>query len=82
MADSPAQHASSGAPPSCPICKRTTSFAVENRYRPFCSARCQQVDLSNWLDERYVVPGAHAPLSETADESATPIVPSPAIEQE
>ena len=82
MADSPSQHASNGTIPSCPICKRATSFAVENRYRPFCSARCQQVDLSNWLDERYVVPGAHAPLSETADESAPPTAPRPASEQE
>jgi endogenous inhibitor of DNA gyrase (YacG/DUF329 family) len=24
---------------------------------PFCSARCQMVDLSNWLGERYTVPG-------------------------
>jgi endogenous inhibitor of DNA gyrase (YacG/DUF329 family) len=24
---------------------------------PFCSSRCQMVDLSNWLGERYAVPG-------------------------
>jgi endogenous inhibitor of DNA gyrase (YacG/DUF329 family) len=31
--------------------------AAAHRYRPFCSARCQRIDLGNWLGERYVVPG-------------------------
>lgn len=30
------------------------------RSAPFCSARCQQIDLGNWLGERYVVPGSPA----------------------
>lgn len=33
----------------CPICKRPT----ETRYRPFCSQRCQQRDLGQWLTENY-----------------------------
>jgi uncharacterized protein len=37
----------------CPICG-----AIEaSRYRPFCSARCADVDLARWLNERYSVPG-------------------------
>lgn len=44
--------------PHCPICQQATSFSVDNRYRPFCSARCQMIDLGNWLGERYVVPGS------------------------
>lgn len=35
--------------------------AAMHRYRPFCSGRCQRIDLGNWLDERYVVPGAPVP---------------------
>lgn len=31
-----------------------------SRYRPFCSARCQRIDLGNWLGERYAVPGEPA----------------------
>jgi endogenous inhibitor of DNA gyrase (YacG/DUF329 family) len=37
----------------CPIC----GAPAANRYRPFCSARCADVDLARWLNERYSVPG-------------------------
>ncbi|WP_366555966.1 DNA gyrase inhibitor YacG [Aquibaculum sediminis] len=36
----------------CPICSRP---AVAER-RPFCSARCAQIDLGRWLGERYRIP--------------------------
>ncbi len=36
---------------NCPTCKKV---AVQ-LYRPFCSARCQQVDLGHWLTETYVI---------------------------
>lgn len=70
MAESPAQAVSQVASPSCPICKGATSYAVENHHRPFCSARCQRIDLGNWLDERYFVPGAHAHAHPDAGEQA------------
>ena len=35
--------------------------ATAHRFRPFCSARCQRIDLGNWLDERYIVPGPPVP---------------------
>jgi uncharacterized protein len=54
----------------CPICQGATSFSVENRYRPFCSARCQTIDLGNWLGERYVVPGAASEPDEDGDRVA------------
>jgi endogenous inhibitor of DNA gyrase (YacG/DUF329 family) len=38
--------------------------ATAHRYRPFCSSRCQRIDLGNWLDERYVVPGPPATSAE------------------
>jgi endogenous inhibitor of DNA gyrase (YacG/DUF329 family) len=25
--------------------------------RPFCSRQCKLIDLDNWLNERYLVPG-------------------------
>lgn len=28
----------------------------ENTFVPFCSRRCQQLDLGNWLDEHYGLP--------------------------
>ena len=41
----------------CPICHRTVSFTSREDvpYRPFCSPRCQRVDLGMWLNEAYRV---------------------------
>ena len=36
---------------TCPICKKITSQS----HRPFCSARCKDVDLSKWLISGYVI---------------------------
>ena len=36
----------------CPICNREATWEG-NAYRPFCSERCQLLDLGNWLAERY-----------------------------
>lgn len=35
----------------CPICGKP----AEVDHRPFCSARCADVDLQRWLSDRYVV---------------------------
>ncbi len=37
----------------CPIC----GAPPVGRYRPFCSARCADIDLARWLNESYRVPG-------------------------
>ena len=37
---------------SCPICGKP---AVE-KFRPFCSRRCANVDLNRWLSGVYAVP--------------------------
>ena len=42
--------------PVCPICSKS---AVE-RYAPFCSKRCADVDLSRWLKGSYAIPGETA----------------------
>lgn len=44
----------------CPICGKP---AVE-RFRPFCSGRCKDVDLNRWLKGAYAIPAA-----ETDDDS-------------
>lgn len=36
----------------CPICGKP---AVE-KYKPFCSKRCADVDLNRWLTGSYVIP--------------------------
>lgn len=36
----------------CGICGKP----VVAEFRPFCSARCKQIDLGRWLNETYRVP--------------------------
>ena len=45
----------SPAPPAkrCPICGK----GALQRFRPFCSKRCADIDLNRWLSDVYVVPG-------------------------
>ena len=38
----------------CPIC----SNPAQAKHRPFCSARCSDVDLHRWLTNGYVVAAA------------------------
>ncbi len=45
---------------ACPICKRTAAPRSENAAFPFCSPRCKEVDLGQWLDETYRVQGEPA----------------------
>jgi endogenous inhibitor of DNA gyrase (YacG/DUF329 family) len=40
---------------ACPICKKV-AIKDGNKVFPFCSERCQMVDLGKWLDEEYRVP--------------------------
>ena len=49
MANSSPKSASSA---KCPICGRPT----EVQYRPFCSRRCADVNLSRWLSGAYAIP--------------------------
>ena len=47
----------------CPICGK----ARADKYRPFCSKRCADVDLHRWLSGTYSVP-----VVEEEDEDGTP----------
>jgi hypothetical protein len=44
----------------CPTCKGESLYAARNRYRPFCSERCKNIDLGAWASESFAVP-AEAP---------------------
>jgi uncharacterized protein len=37
---------------TCPICHSD----ADPKYRPFCSARCADVDLGRWLTGAYAIP--------------------------
>lgn len=45
---------------NCPSCGNKTLYAPENRFRPFCSARCKNIDIGAWASEHFRVP-AEAP---------------------
>ncbi|HQR14865.1 MAG TPA: DNA gyrase inhibitor YacG [Nitrospira sp.] len=40
----------------CPECHQSTTWN-DNPWRPFCSERCQLIDLGAWAGEQYRVPG-------------------------
>ncbi|MBH9575988.1 DNA gyrase inhibitor YacG [Inhella proteolytica] len=54
----------------CPTCRQPALFSPENRWRPFCSVRCREIDLGAWGDERFRVPAA--PSSADEDDALQP----------
>jgi uncharacterized protein len=40
---------------------------AESQYRPFCSARCRQIDLGAWASEAYSVPASPPDASDGED---------------
>jgi uncharacterized protein len=45
------------AAPKCAICGKPQ----DGRFKPFCSKRCADVDLSRWLKGVYAVPSEEGP---------------------
>jgi uncharacterized protein len=43
----------------CPRCGKEFLFTTvaEHKVFPFCSQRCRDVDLGNWLTGKYAIPG-------------------------
>ncbi|GHA31213.1 hypothetical protein GCM10007989_28950 [Devosia pacifica] len=48
----------------CPICGKPAIAEV----RPFCSARCADIDLNRWLSGNYVIAGQPATDPDDFDE--------------
>jgi endogenous inhibitor of DNA gyrase (YacG/DUF329 family) len=44
----------------CPTCGKSIEWK-DNPFRPFCSERCQLIDLGHWVDGDYSVPGELLP---------------------
>jgi uncharacterized protein len=51
----------------CPICGKP----VQARFRPFCSARCQTIDLARWIGGNYRLP-ADEDEAPTDDDGGVP----------
>jgi endogenous inhibitor of DNA gyrase (YacG/DUF329 family) len=43
---------------SCPTCDKKVEWTTANKFRPFCSDRCKQIDLGAWAEEKYTIPAA------------------------
>jgi len=52
----------------CPICGKPSM----QRYHPFCSLRCADIDLGRWLSGHYAVPAAEPSDDDDPDASDTP----------
>lgn len=61
----------SGSPRSvnCPTCGKAVQWTAASTWRPFCSARCRQIDLGAWATESYRV-AAESPPDTGSDEQA------------
>lgn len=40
---------------SCPTCSKSVVWNNESEFRPFCSKRCQLIDLGEWADEGHKI---------------------------
>jgi uncharacterized protein len=63
----------------CPTCGKSAASRRANPAFPFCSDRCQLIDLGRWLGEEYRIPGRReevedeaAPLSPEDDDAPEP----------
>jgi uncharacterized protein len=43
---------------NCPTCKKPADLSPKNRSRPFCSERCQMIDLGTWAAGDYKIEGS------------------------
>ena len=73
----PAQPSKPGAPNRgraagkagrCPVCRK----ASQDKYRPFCSTHCWQVDLGRWFNGSYRVETEEAPSQIQSDADDAP----------
>ena len=52
----------------CPICGR----ARDEKFKPFCSRHCADIDLARWLDGRYVIPAQESEEDEAESSAKQP----------
>lgn len=50
----------------CPICGKPS----QQKFHPFCSARCANVDLNRWFGGHYAIPAEEEP--DPGDEASAP----------
>lgn len=50
----------------CPTCDKGVVWGEVSPFRPFCSKRCQLIDLGEWADEEKRIP-SNSDLSESEE---------------
>ena len=40
---------------NCPTCNQQVLWLNTSEYRPFCSKKCQLIDLGEWSDENHTI---------------------------
>lgn len=46
---------------NCPTCQKTIFWSPEEKFRPFCSERCQLIDFGDWANEKNSIAVAESP---------------------
>lgn len=52
----------------CPTCGGDSVYAPANPFRPFCSERCQNIDLGAWANEDFRMPTTVLPEDQKTDD--------------
>ncbi len=42
---------------ACPTCRKSLRWKDCKEHRPFCSERCQLIDLGEWANENHAIAG-------------------------
>ena len=53
----------------CPICHKEVEWSEKSPYRPFCSKRCQLIDLGEWAAEEKKIPTEESPFTTEIDQA-------------
>lgn len=51
----------------CPTCRKEVLMTPAFPQRPFCSRRCQLIDLGEWASESHSIPGEPVAPDDTDD---------------
>lgn len=45
---------------ACPTCNAKVEWSANSTFRPFCSKRCQIIDLGDWAEGQHTIAGKPA----------------------
>lgn len=48
----------------CPTCQKEVEWSTNSPFRPFCSKRCQLIDLGEWASESHRIPDDTTEITE------------------